>query len=84
MRGSLLALAYLLATGVLAVAIIATLMALGVKPHTVFLPGFAMRGLLERIGLHAPNAVGVISTVLVYWLLILGVRFIATKLIHLR
>ena len=53
-----------------AAVIVAALLLLGVKPHTVFLPGFIVRSWIEALGLHAPNAVGVLSTVFLWWVVI--------------
>jgi len=41
---------------------VAALLLFGVKPHYVFAPGFFVKSLL-----HAPNAVGVIVTVGLWW-----------------
>ena len=61
-----------------AAVIISTLLLFGVKPHLVFLPGFVVRSRLEAFGFHAPNAVGVLTTVFFWWVIIvlawLGLR----------
>ena len=53
-----------------AVVIVAALLLFGVKPHTVFAPGWAILGALRAIGMHAPNAVGVAGTVIIWWIAI--------------
>jgi hypothetical protein len=73
--------AFLFLTGVLAVVIVATLLLLGVEPRLVFLPGFTIKSWFERLGFHVPNAVGVVSTVLLWWIVILAVRFAIVKAI---
>jgi hypothetical protein len=50
--------------------IIAALLLFGVNPHLVFLPGFFVRARLEALGFHAPNAVGVLTTVVFWWAVI--------------
>ena len=61
-----------------AVVIVSTLLLFGVKPHVVFLPGFAVKSRLEAFGFHVPNAVGVLTTVFLWWAIIvlvwLGLR----------
>jgi multisubunit Na+/H+ antiporter MnhG subunit len=53
-----------------AVVVVAALLLFGVKPHTVFAPGWAVMACVKAIGLHPPNAVGVISTVALGWAII--------------
>jgi hypothetical protein len=53
-----------------AVVIVSALLLFGVKPHTVFAPGWAVLALLHRAGIHAPNGVGVAGTVILYWIVI--------------
>ena len=48
-----------------AVVIVCALLLFGVKPAAVFAAGWAVKSFL-----HAPNAVGVASTVLFWWLLL--------------
>lgn len=48
-----------------AVVIVCALLLFGVKPQTVFAARWAVKSFL-----HAPNAVGVASTVLFWWLII--------------
>lgn len=53
-----------------AVVIITLLLVFHVTPHTVFAPGFAVKSLIERGGVHVPNGVGVVSTVLFWWVIV--------------
>ena len=72
-RPALRLVALLLLAPVLAVVIIATLLLLGVEPHLVFLPGFVVKSRLEAFGFHVPNAVGVLTTVVVWWTIVVSV-----------
>jgi hypothetical protein len=66
--------ALLILAPILAVVLIATLLLLGVEPHLVFLPGFFVRSRLEAFGFHnVPKAVGVLSTGVVWWALVVAV-----------
>ncbi len=47
--------------------VITTMLAIGVRPQTVFAPGWAVLAMFKALGFHAPNAVGVISTVAFWW-----------------
>jgi len=62
--------AYLVLAPLLAVVIICTLLLFGVEPHWVFLPGHFAKSSLEALGFHIPNAVGVLTTVAVWWVII--------------
>jgi hypothetical protein len=53
-----------------AVVLIAALLLFGVHPPAVFFIGFAVKAALAGIGIHAPNAVGVLSTVFFWWAVI--------------
>ncbi len=55
---------------VLAAVIISTLLLFGVQPHLVFLPGFFVKERLAAFGFRAPNAVGVLTTVAVWWAIV--------------
>jgi hypothetical protein len=44
-----------------------------VDPQAVFLVGFAVKSGLNRVGLPAPNSVGVLSTLVGWWLMIVVV-----------
>ena len=50
--------------------LVAALLLFGVTAHVVFAPGFAVKSFLEHRGLHPPNAVGVASTVALWWAVI--------------
>jgi hypothetical protein len=52
-----------------AVVVVAALLLFGMHPRSVFAPGWAVKSLLESLGIHAPNAVGVATTVGLWWLL---------------
>jgi hypothetical protein len=65
--GHVRTLAFIVLSGVLAVVLITTLLLLGVQPRAVFTVGFLVRSWCEALGFHAPNAVGVVSTVIVTW-----------------
>jgi hypothetical protein len=65
--------ALLVLAPLLAAVIISTLLLFGVHPHWVFMPGFFVKSRLEAVGLHVPNAVGVLSTVFVWWAIIVSV-----------
>jgi hypothetical protein len=53
-----------------AAVVISALLLFGVTPHVVFLPGFAVRAKLASLGVHAPNPVGVLVTLFVWWAII--------------
>jgi hypothetical protein len=53
-----------------AAVVIAALLLFGVTPHWVFLPGLFVRSRLAALGLHLPNAVAILSTVAVWWAII--------------
>ena len=73
----------LLLAPILAAVLIAALLLFGVKPHLVFLPGHAVRSGLAARGFRAPNAVGVLTTFVVWWGIVaavwLGVRRVSTR-----
>jgi hypothetical protein len=48
-----------------AVVIVCAMLLFGVKPRSVFAVGWAVKS-----ALHAPNGVGVVSTVLFWWLIL--------------
>jgi hypothetical protein len=50
-----------------AAVVVGTLLLLGVDPHTVFLPGHIVKSWL-----HAPNAIGVLTTVFLWWAVIVA------------
>jgi len=53
-----------------AAVVISVLLLFGATPHLVFLPGFAVRARLASLGIHAPNAIGVLATLAVWWAII--------------
>ncbi len=55
-----------------AAVIVSALLLFGVAPGIVFSPGWAVLSLLRKSGVHAPNAVGVLTTVGSWWLLIVA------------
>jgi hypothetical protein len=72
------AIALLIVAPIGAAVVISALLLFGVPAHTVFLAGFFVKAKLEAFGFHAPNAVGVLTTVALWWAIIvlvwLGVR----------
>jgi len=50
--------------------VVSVLLLFGATPHLVFLPGFAVRAKLAALGLHAPNAIGVLVTLVAWWAII--------------
>jgi hypothetical protein len=63
-----------------AAVVVCVLLLFGVTPHLVFLPGFAVRTKLAALGFHAPNAVGVLVTVAVWWAIIVIVWLVVRRL----
>ena len=73
-RSRVLALVALLVVAPIGAAVvISALLLFGVKPHFVFLPGFFVKARLDAFGLHVPNGVAVMSTVVVWWVIIVSV-----------
>ena len=60
-----------------AVVAICAMLLFGVKPHSVFAPGFAIKAAL---GAHLPNGIGVVATVAVWWAAIVIVGLIWERL----
>jgi hypothetical protein len=58
---------------VAAAVVVGVLLLFGVKPYVVFFAGFAVRSWLKAIGAPAPNAIGVLSTVFVWWVVIVAI-----------
>ncbi len=56
-----------------AAVLVAALLLFGVQPHLVFAPGWAVKSFLQACGVHAPNAVGVAATVVLWWLVFVTV-----------
>jgi hypothetical protein len=51
---------------------VGVLLLFGAEPHQVFWFGFVVKSWLRTLGLPAPNAVGVLSTVFLWWVVIAG------------
>jgi predicted cobalt transporter CbtA len=77
---TLTAIALLVVAPIGAAVIVSVLLLFGVTPHLVFLPGFAVRSKLAALGFHAPNAVGVLVTLVVWWAIIVAVWLMARRL----
>ncbi|HEV7484761.1 MAG TPA: hypothetical protein VGQ65_03695 [Thermoanaerobaculia bacterium] len=77
---TLTAIALLVVAPIGAAVLVSVLLLFGVTPHLVFLPGFAVRSKLAALGFHAPNAVGVLVTVVVWWLIIVVVWLAVRRL----
>ena len=58
-----------------AAVIIMALLLFGVEPRLVFSAGHAMKSWLKSVGIDAPNAIGVLTTIFVWWtpIAILGI-----------
>jgi hypothetical protein len=65
-----------------AAVVIAALLLFGVTPHWVFLPGFFVKARLEALGLHVPNPVAVLTTVAVWWAIIVSVWLALRRLLR--
>ncbi len=65
-----------------AAVVISALLLFGVTPHLVFLPGFFVRARLDTLGFHAPNAVGVLTTVVFWWAIIVLVWLAARRVLR--
>jgi len=76
--------AFVMLTIILAVVIIGVLLLFGMPPRVVFMPGFAVKSWLTSFGIHIPNAVGVLTTVAVFWVIIVGIRFAIARPIRCR
>jgi hypothetical protein len=50
-----------------AAVLVAVLLLFGVPPRLVFAPGWAVKSFLQSCGVSAPNAVGVATTVGLWW-----------------
>lgn len=64
-----------------AVVAVCAMLLFGVKPHTVFAVGFAIK---SAFGPHAPNAIGVAGTVAVWWVAIVIVGLLWESRRHPR
>jgi hypothetical protein len=65
----------------LAAVMISALLLFGVAPHVVFSFGFFVKSRLMDLGLHVPNAVGVFSTLVLFWAIIVLVWLALRKLL---
>jgi hypothetical protein len=65
--------ALLLVAPIGAAVVISSLLLFGVDPHLVFLPGFVVKSRLEAFGFHVANRVAVVSTVVVWWAILVSV-----------
>jgi hypothetical protein len=63
-----------------AAVLVSALLLFGVTPHIVFLPGFAVRAKLASLGFRAPNPVGVLVTLFVWWAIIVIVWLVVRRL----
>ena len=79
-RRLLTAIALLVVAPIGAAVIISVLLLFGVTPHLVFLPGFAVRMKLAALGIHTPNAVGVLVTLVAWWAILVIVWLIVRRL----
>jgi len=77
---TLTAIALLVVAPIGAAVVISALLLFGVRPHLVFLPGFAVRGKLDTLGIHAPNAVGVLVTLVTWWAVLVIVWVVVRRL----
>lgn len=68
----------------LAAVMIGVLLLFGVDPHLVFLPGHLVKSGLEVLGIRAPNPVGVLSTVVCWWAIVLAVWLALRRVIAAR
>lgn len=71
--------ALLLLAPLLSVVVICTLLLFGADPHSVFLPGHLAKSTLESLGIHVPNAVGVLTTVIAWWAIIVLVWLVLRR-----
>jgi hypothetical protein len=63
-----------------AAVLIGALLLFGANPHWVFLPGHAVKSAFQSFGVRVPNAVGVLSTVAVWWAILVAVWFAVRRL----
>ena len=67
---------------IVAVTLIAVLLLLGVAPHVVFFAGHQVKSLLAAWGLRAPSSVGVLATVLVWWVIVVMIGLAWERVRH--
>lgn len=71
----LAAIAVFVLAPILAAVLISTLLLVGVEPHLVFLAGNFVKARF-----HAPNSVGVVTTEIVWWAVIVAVWLLLRRL----
>lgn len=69
------AVAILILAPIAAAVLITLLLLLGVPAHLVFLPGHGVKAALAALGLQVHNRVGVISTEVFWWAVIVAIGF---------
>jgi hypothetical protein len=62
-----------------AAVVISVLLLFGATPHFVFLPGFVVKAKLASLGIRAPNAAGVLATLVFWWAVIVVVWLIVRR-----
>jgi len=67
-----------------AAVIISALLLVGVRPQVVFTPGFFVMARLETLGFAVANPVGVVSTVVFWWALILLTWVAVRRIVGVR
>lgn len=65
-----------------AAVLVGALLLFGVEPHVVFFAGHVVKSWLKALGFNAPNAVGVLSTVFVWWVLIVVIGLLWERWRH--
>ncbi|MBV8547733.1 MAG: hypothetical protein JO093_21100 [Acidobacteria bacterium] len=81
---TLTAVALLIVAPIGAAVVISVLLLFGATPHVVFLPGFVVRTKLAALGFHAPNAAGVLVTLITWWAIIVIVWLAVHRLRRVR
>ncbi len=81
-RRGLALIALLLVAPVGAAVLIAALLLFGVNAHWVFLPGHFVKSSLGSFGFRVPNAVGVLTTVVVWWAILVAVWVTVRRLVR--
>jgi hypothetical protein len=81
-RTVLTAVAVLVVAPVGAAVVIAALLLFGADPHWVFLPGRFVMSRLAALGFHVANRVGVLSTVALWWAIIVMLWLLSRRLLR--
>jgi hypothetical protein len=55
---------------------VGALLLFGVDAHFVFYAGFVFKSWLKSLGVSAPNALGVLATVFVWWIVIVAIGLV--------